>query len=158
MRWIVKIFRSFYLKTLNQGRRDTLQSGLPALVGDEEILSRFLNSKKQFSVKKEIVKHSAFLPNRNGQTSVFRHSGKPSEELWQIGQKELGEDNHIYGAGMVKAGDVRAVPLVVTASEPPPKHADIESWPSVDDPELAKAARKQAAMAVAEHATLLLKS
>lgn len=135
-----------------------LSSGLSPDVADSEPLARFLRSSKLFSAQKKIVKPAAFLPNpRDGKTSVFRHPGAPAAELWALGCRKLGEDARIHGAGIVRARDARVEGLEVAASEPPPRHANIEGWPTDGDPELQKAARKEAAIALAARAKLLLR-
>ncbi|MFP4192125.1 MAG: hypothetical protein ACLFU6_08665 [Candidatus Hydrogenedentota bacterium] len=135
-----------------------LPSGLPYDIAGEERLARFLKHKKQFSATNGIVKYAAFLPShRDGKTSVFRHTGDPAEELWKIGHRELGDQVTVYGAGIIVAFDTRAAGLGVSASEPPPRHANIEGWPTRDDPELAKAAQREVAKALAERAVLLLR-
>ncbi len=138
-----------------QGER--LPSGLPVEIAGEERLARFLKHKKQFAATNGIVKYAAFLPSRrDGKTSVFRHAGEPAEELWTIGRRELGGEVTIYGAGIVTAADIRSARLAVSASEPPPRHANIEGWPTSDHPDMAKAAQREAAKALAERAELLL--
>ena len=140
-------------------QQNRLPSGLPLDIAEEERLARFLKQKNQFSATKEIVKYTAFLPGRHdGKTSVFRHTGEPAEEFWEIGFKELGGEVTVYGAGIVVASNVREVGLDVNASEPPPRHANIEGWPLHEDPDLAKAARMEVAKVVAERASLLLRS
>ena len=139
-----------------QGRR--LPSGLPSDIAGEERLARFLKHKKQFAATIGMVKYAAFLPSRlDGKTSVFRHTGDPAEELWTIGCRELSGEVTVYGAGIIVASDIRRAGLDVSASEPPPRHANIEGWPTEDDPDLTKAAQREAAKALAERAVLLLR-
>ena len=139
-----------------QGER--LPSGLPVEIAGEERLARFLKHKKQFAATIGMVKYAAFLPSRlDGKTSVFRHTGDPAEELWTIGHRELGGEVTVYGAGIIVASDIRRAGLDVSASEPPPRHANIEGWPTEDDPDLTKAAQREAAKALAERAVLLLR-
>lgn len=137
---------------------DILPSGLPSHVADEEPLARFLKSSKHYSQVNKHVKYAAYLPNpRNGKSSVFRHSGEPASELWGIGRSALGENVRIHGAGIISASVVRAEKLEATASEPPPRHADIEKWPMDDDPEETRAAQREVAIALAAKARLFLR-
>jgi hypothetical protein len=132
-----------------------LASGLPENVADEEDLARFLTSSSQFNT--QVVKHAAFLPSQNdGVTSVFRHGSEPRDALCKIGVAHAAGGRTLHGAAIIKAHDVRAVPLEVGANEPPPRHAKIRGW-VVDnnDPELQKAQRKQQAMEIASKAILL---
>jgi hypothetical protein len=131
-----------------------LPSGLPELVADGEDLARFLPSSSQFN--SQMAKPSAFLPApQSRETSVFRHGAEPLAELWQIGDEHAAAGRNIHGAAIVKAHDVRAVGLSVTADEPPPRHAAIRDWPLDNDPELQKAKQKQRAALVASKATLV---
>jgi hypothetical protein len=134
---------------------EALPSGLPVVVDDDEDLARFLTSSSQFNMI--MVKPSAFLPNpRDGATSVFRHGGKPLDELWQIGIEVMAGDRTLHGAAVVKARHVRDVRLEVRPEEPPPRHANIVGWASTgSDPELAKARRKEQAALLAQQAELL---
>ena len=133
-----------------------MPSGLSEVVEDEEDLARYLVSSSQFS--RITVKPSAFLPNpRDGATSVFRHGSEPRDELWHIGSQYVMGDRTLHGAAIVRARHVRATGLDVTASEPPPRHANIVGWPlSASDPELAKALCKERAALIAQQAELLL--
>lgn len=156
---LAQVWRTLFGSRQKGDKICVLPSGLPCCVNGEEDLARFLKSKKHFSVTNNTVKHAAFIPNpRDGKTSVFRHSGEPTDALWNIGRISLGEDVPIRGAAFIRAETVRAEHLEVAASEPPPRHANIENWPSADDPELAKAARKEVAMALASQARLLVRS
>jgi hypothetical protein len=138
---------------------NTLPSGLPAHVADDEPLARFLTSSRWFNTTG--AKHVAFLPNpHNGETSVFRHDKTPEDQLWKIGTDEVASvsQKNIHGAAFIKTGDVRKESLEVESFEPPEKHANIEKWPIDSDPVLQKARQKEIAMALAEKADLLLKS
>ena len=133
----------------------SLPSGLPEEVGDVEPLARFLTSSGHFNNSK--VKQAAFLPNpKDGRTSVFRHGVEQKSELEAIGHQEIAGNRNLYGAGVVKASDVRAVNLEVEALEPPPRHADIIDWPWIkDDREFGKARRKEMAILLAQKSVLV---
>ena len=132
-----------------------LVSGLPETVEAREDLARFLTSSSQFNAR--MAKPAAFLPSPSDrETSVFRHGSEPRDGLWAIGDTYVAGGRTIYAAAIVKAGDVRAALLEVTADEPPPRHAVIRGWPGVaDDPELQKARQKERAAVLASNATLL---
>ena len=135
-----------------------LPSGLPTSIDDNEPLARFLNSTSKFARTNNRVKYSAFVPAKDGMTSVFRHSGKPADELWMIGIQKLNPDEKIFGAGIIKASDCRAIGLEVTSSEPPLRHANIEKWPRRDDPDDERSVRNTLALELASQAELLLRS
>ena len=134
---------------------EILPSGLSKLVEDEEDLARFLTSSSQFNAV--MVKPSAFLPNsKNGETSVFRHGNHPPDSLWQIGLDHVAGGRMLHGAAIFKARHVRAALLEIAASEPPPRHANIQGWPwSATDPDMGKAERKERAALIAQHAELV---
>lgn len=156
---LLAAWRMRYGRKQGHGLGQQLPSGLPFEIVEEERLARFLKHKSCFSATKGVVKYAAFLPGRHdGKTSVFRHPGEPAMELWTIACRALASDVTVYGAGIVVASDVKRAGLEVIASEPPPRHANIEGWPLHDDPDMAKAAQREVAKAVAEHATLLLRS
>jgi hypothetical protein len=129
-----------------------LPSGLPELVGDDERLARFLTSSGHFN--SQMVKPVAFLPSSDRETSVFRHEGEPNAALWAIGDEHLRDP--FRGAAIVRAQDVRAASLEVTADEPPARHAVIRGWP-YDDPVLQKAQQRERALLLASKAVLLLR-
>ena len=134
-----------------------LPSGLPELVADEEDLARFVTSSGQFNTIG--VKLDAFMPGRDNETSVFRHSGQPRDELWAIGEEFAAQGRTIHGAAILKARDVRQARLDVLAEEPPPRHAAIRNWPSMEpNPALQKARHKFLAKILSEHSTLLKRS
>lgn len=132
-----------------------LPSGLPEVVEHEEDVARYLMSSSLFNAV--MVKPAAFLPNRrNGETSVFRHGSEPRSVLWQIARDYAVGDRKLHGAAIVKARQVRAVGLDVSASEPPPRHANIVGWAwSASDPDLAKAEQKEQAALIAQHAVFV---
>jgi hypothetical protein len=134
-----------------------LLSGLPDLVAGEEDLARFITSSGGYNSLG--AKPSAFMPEiEHRETSVFRHDGKPPEELWAMGEQYAAQGRTIYGAAFVKANNVRAIQLDVFADEPPPRHAVIRNWPWTEsDPDLRKAAHKELAILLARDAQLLKK-
>jgi hypothetical protein len=131
-----------------------LASGLPELVDDDEDLARFLTSSSHFNA--QMAKPAAFLPSMSDrETSVFRHGAEPSDRLWAIGKEHAAQNRTLHGAAIVKAHDVRAVPLEIVADEPPARHAAVRGWPWLDDdPDLRKAQQKERAALVASKAVL----
>jgi len=96
-----------------------------------ETLSRFILQSNWFSISENRVKYAAFLPNRNGETSVFRTSGIFNNEIWVIGEREVStrRGKPIYGRADISVSNVIAKDLVVISSEPPERHANITGWP-----------------------------
>lgn len=129
---------------------ETLPSGLPKVVGDEEALARFLTGSGQFNTSG--VHHSAFIPNpKDGKKSVYRHGREPLDELRKIAQERI-TSGKVYGAAICKAKQVREVGLDVVAEEPPLLHANIEGWPrGASDPDMEKAQQRNLAKVIAQH-------
>jgi len=124
-----------------------LPSGLPETVADEEELARLLRSSGHFS--STVVKASAFIPAKDGKTSVIRHGAEPREELWTLARLFLGPEIKFHGAAICKARSIREQLLDVVADEPPPRHGNIVNWPLNADAELQKAQQKELALAIA---------
>lgn len=103
-----------------------------------ESVSRFLTSKRQFAKSKNKVKYSAFMPNRNGETSVYRTTGISSTEIWLIGEKFVRfpiAKSHgsctLYGRGEVEVKEILDANLALVPNPTPhPRHADISDWPA----------------------------
>lgn len=129
-----------------------LPSGLPDSIADDEDLARVLRSSGHYT--STYVKGPAFLPAKDGQTSVIRHGAEPREDLWRAAETVLGESVK-HGAAICKAKVIRAERLDVVAAEPPPRHANVIGWPTNDDPELQKAQQKEIALAIASQSTLI---
>src|SRR2546422_860436 len=125
-----------------------LPSGLDDVIADDEDLARFLTQSNLFN--KLMAKPACFLPSRQDrETSVFRHGSQPQEQLWAIG-REAARERPLYGAAIFKASAVRGAGLDLVADEPPPRHAIIRGWPSVqNDPELEKAQQREIAIQIA---------
>jgi hypothetical protein len=133
---------------------ESLPSGLPDLVADDEDAVRFLTQSNQFNA--QMVKPSAFLPNpKDRETSVFRQEARPQDPLWALA-REVITGRAVHGAASFKARVPRRTgQLDVVAAEPPPRHAAIRNWPWFDnDPEEQKARQKALAIVIASEATL----
>lgn len=133
----------------------TLPSGLPEVVSDSEDLSRFLTQSNHFN--SVMAKPAAFLPNpKYRNTSVFR-CGTDSERLRQIWQETTDGQRSLKAAAVFKAIEVTNVGLSAIASEPPAAHANLESWPWLEnDPELQKARQLELAAQLARASTLMM--
>ncbi|MFQ5787651.1 MAG: hypothetical protein ACE5H1_06685 [Thermodesulfobacteriota bacterium] len=103
-----------------------------ASLDSSESLSRFILQKKWYRISDHKVKHAAFMPNPdNGETSVFRTSGILGEEIWNIGDREVGikRGKPILGRADIIAFVVMSRDLQIIPSEPPERHANITGWP-----------------------------
>jgi hypothetical protein len=128
-------FRNLYKENFS---RISLRAFSPTPVEAKETLSRFITSSRWYSRTKGEVKHAAFMPAGNGETSLFRTDGLDENNIWLLGQEQLGRrlsaGRHIHGRGDIRAQEIYAVALRV---EPEislhPLHANIVNWPS-DEP------------------------
>jgi hypothetical protein len=96
-----------------------------------EILSRFILQTNWFSSLENRVKYAAFMPNRNGETSVFRTSSITNDEIWNIGDREVSikRGKPILGRADIRTNNVISKDLQVVPKEPPVRHANIIGWP-----------------------------
>jgi hypothetical protein len=131
---------------------EPLPSGLPETVADDEDLARILRSSGHFSSNS--IKASAFMPAKDGMTSVIRHGAERQDELWRVAEVVLGTSVK-HGAAICRARVIRSERLDVLPDEPPPRHANIVGWPSNADPELQKAQQKEIALAIASQSVLV---
>ncbi|MEW8509138.1 MAG: hypothetical protein AB2598_20850 [Candidatus Thiodiazotropha sp.] len=104
---------------------------------ENETISRFLTSSGHLAKSKRIVKYGAFLPNGNGETSVYRITGATNPDIWDIGEnyvrapiaKKRGSCN-LHGRGDIEAKEILDTKLTIEPKpRPHPRHADIMSWP-----------------------------
>ena len=97
-----------------------------------EILSRFIMQTNWYRPSDNCARYAAFMPNpKNRETSVYRISGISDKEIWEIGDREVGENRGkpILGRADVGASFVIKKGLNVVPSEPPVRHANIVGWP-----------------------------
>jgi hypothetical protein len=121
---------------------------------EAEPLSRFLLSKRRYSVERMRVKSAAFLPEPNSlETSVFRTLGLEEEEIWTIGEHHVAQatGHTLHGRGQVLAQVPRRLGLNVRPDNQPERHAAIVGWPAEKD------RQQMLAIELAEEATLFLK-
>jgi hypothetical protein len=118
------------------------------VAGDEEV-ARSLTSSSHFSKEKGRIKHNAYLPAPDDDTSVFRCTGLTVDAVRELIPEER---RSRHGAAIVKAEVIREAGLDAIAVEPPPRHANIRGWPRHVDPDEQKAQRKEAATILAENA------
>ncbi|MDH5670308.1 MAG: hypothetical protein OEY86_20095 [Nitrospira sp.] len=117
-------------------------------VAREEELARFLFDKKE--IRSDGSLHwRAFLPNRDGETSVSRVSGCKEGDVILMGfEVAKARGQVLVGRGEILAANVYDLSLKVRGDQDPAsRHADILGWPEEKD-------RKQAiAIALAEKAS-----
>jgi hypothetical protein len=105
---------------------------MPDSVAPFEDLSRFILEKKQIR-SDNTLRHTVFMPNKNGETSVFRISGISENQIRDIAtQVARIRNKELFGRADISALIVLSKRLQVVISEPPERHANIIGWP--DDP------------------------
>jgi hypothetical protein len=126
----------------------TLQSGLPRHIVNDEPLARFVQESSKFNLNG--AKPSAFVPPKNGLMSVARHGSEPKDELQALATEYL-PAKRVYGAAILTASAVRSAGLEAEADEPPRRHANIMNWPSDSDADVQKAQRLSRAQTLARN-------
>lgn len=128
---------------------------LPATVGVEESLGRYLPEDSYFSRTKNAVKPKAFMPRTDLRLSVFRIDGLNLEDIWEIGQKHvinnMPKPKILYGIADIKVFQVQGKELSVDPDDNPIRHANIVGWPE----DIAR--RQLIALELAAESTLILK-
>lgn len=119
------------------------------MLGDNEVLARFIFSANHFAATKKRVKPAAFMPPQNLQLSVFRIQDLTDEETWDVAVAIT--DRSVRARGDIAVSGVRGASLDVEPDDIPLRHANIVGWPKD------KAKQKQIAMELAAQATLVIK-
>jgi len=119
---------------------------------ESEQLARYLFDRSQYKPSENRAKYSAFLPARDGNTSVFRIYDLSESEVWQIGDRVAEKrDKNLLGRTSVIVVNVLKAGLKVNPDNIPPRHANIGNWPSE------RHEQKLIALELAENAELHLK-
>ena len=131
-------------------------SELPDRVDPSEHIVRFLLHKSEFSIEKNRVKHSAFMPPQPpkiAEKSVYRIVNLSVGEMWDIGREYVSQPRKKTlrgGAELTVSVIINSSLQVVPNTDPHPRHANIRGWP--ED----KAMQLQKALDLAYNATLLV--
>lgn len=142
MRFLTRLLRAF----AGSGSK----SKVPATVGENEPLTRYLFLKDHVHPKKRMVLPRGFLPDLRGETSICRTLGLSENEIWNIG-KRIRRDPVLARADFLAATVFRLKLRVDAAPEKDYKqHAVIVGWPAE------KHARKMLAVEMSQAATLQL--
>jgi len=110
---------------------------------DKETVTCFVFGKRKLSKfgDQVIVRAKVFEPHRTrNDLSVFRISDLKTDSdkrsIWFIGKfvegerQRGGDQSNLYGRADLSVSQIRALHLDVIPSEPPPRHANIENFPS----------------------------
>lgn len=107
---------------------------IPNLV-DADVLCRYLFQSKEFSREKRIVKRFAFMPARDGATSVYHTTGLSTEEISELSRIHVEPERQkaAYGWAEIQVEAVRAVHLELDYNNDPPRHINLTGWPDEKD-------------------------
>ena len=122
-------------------------------VSPSEPTARFITQKSHFRPGDKTVRHNAYMPNRNGETSIYRTTGLTDPEIYEIGQEYVGDilGRSIKGHAEIVVSEIIKRKLAVKADPlPHPRHANIVNWP------MDKAEQKIIAIELAGNALLHL--
>jgi hypothetical protein len=116
-------------------------------------VSRYLIDKRHYSSQNQRVKPGAFLPEPNGETSVYLIKNLSEKEIWGLGEQYIeAKGRRIRGRAQLNAGAVEEASLRLLADAAPPRHARIVGWPSEKDEQ------KAFALELAQRSLLKLRS
>lgn len=127
-----------FLKTLLQRLKESTRSNytLHKVESSERITRYLLNKSGRFSPESRRVKYAAFLPAKNGETSVYRTSSLDDSIVWNIGKQYVADpqSKEIKARGDLKALHVLKLGLEIEPTKlPHPRHANIINWPKEKD-------------------------
>lgn len=123
-------------------------TNVPA-VDPDELLARYIFSRRHFSRQTGRVKAGAFMPAPDGELSVTRHRDATQDDLWQAGHGiAQSRDKTLYGRGDVLAATCVSQRLMVKAApiQGNPNHANVIGWP-MDDKATLKLMAEEVALA-----------
>ena len=111
-----------------------LQPDVPPAVSDDETVTRFLTSRRQFSPGDGRVKRQAFEPVWYAglsrlETSVFRTSRCSVQEIREIGAVHVAPTRGpVLARADLAAARIRELTLDVLGDDSAPRHACIVAW------------------------------
>lgn len=102
-------------------------------VDSTEILARYCVLKDQ--IKGARATRRLFLPNRDGEMSVFRIDALDETEIWDLARRFVDSNSHpVVARAEVTAQAVMDVGLRVNPdADPHPRHANVVDWPEGKD-------------------------
>jgi len=138
---LLKIFHVFQNK-----------ESLSSDVSDEEPIARFIFSSSHYAKGSERVKYGAYLPAKDGDSSVYRVSNLEWGAIWDIGKTYVeAEKRRIRACAEVKATKITCHSLtLLPETKSHYRHANIGSWPKDKDE------RKMLAIEIANNSKLQL--
>ena len=127
---------------------------IPKEINSQEIIARYLTSKKWYSRVNDIAKPQAFMPPPDLNLSVFRIDNLSEPEIWKLGFKKvidkMNQPRHLRGRADIQALRILENNLQIDPDNTPPRHANIIGWPEL------KEEQKSIAQELAAKASLML--
>jgi len=129
-------------------RNSTIDAPLSADLRNNEDFTRFILTKKHFSIEKMRVKAPALLPMLNKvkgrfETSTHRVKDLAATEIWKLGYdhvENVAEGRTIKARGQGAYSLAQAQGLAFDVNGPPyPRHVDVIGWSSDKDVRLMQA-------------------
>lgn len=100
----------------------------------DERVSRFIikRNRKHYTPTTLKVKYKAFMPNRHGETSVFRISGLDENDIFDLGRKYVAapQNSPLDARADLLVRKILKFDLKIEPQpDPHPRHASIINWP-----------------------------
>jgi hypothetical protein len=119
-------------------------------VDSQELLSRYVLSRKHVNQQTQLLKGDAFLPHPYEELSVTRHRDATDAELWSVGQQVATQRKKtLHGRGDAHAALYldQALGVVAAPVDGNPNHVNVTGWPHNDKPAQMLIAKEIAAAA-----------
>jgi len=97
-----------------------------------ESVARFITQKSYYRPSNLTVRHNAFMPNRYGETSVYRIIDLDDEKIFEIGQRFVADEmkKPLMGRADIVVSKIFERDLKIEPDpKPHPRHANIVDWP-----------------------------
>jgi hypothetical protein len=98
----------------------------------DEPLARYILDKSYFRSSDQSVKHSAFMPAKDGDLSVFRSKDLLPTEIAALGREFVTapRGKPLLGFASLRAQvAIQSGLSIIGTREPHPRHANISNWP-----------------------------
>ena len=108
-------------------------------ISPSENITRYIFEKKKYSIENNRVKYNTFLPNRSGETSVYRTKSLDNGKIWGIGKRYVAEPRNkpLLARADITASDVFDEGLKIEPDTTIHKlHANIIGWPEQKDEQI----------------------
>jgi hypothetical protein len=130
------------------------RGSIPKKINGQEVIARYITSKRWYSREKNVVKPLAYMPPSDLRLSVFRIDNLSELEIWKIGFKEvigkMNQSRNLHGRADIQALNIWENNLHIDPDNTPLRHANIIGWPEL------KEERKSIAQELAAKASLSL--